>query len=191
MLQIFAASRQDWEITNPPDIEGGCCGHLSLQVPGGRTPCDFVPTLGTLLFGWGSHRLETLLALQKDAGTGAGDSTAATLPSLLGIQTAYSRKLESCFIICLFSPMTLSEEFLKSISPLVSLVPSDPGGLLTSVVKDVSGQCSGSGKFQSEDITCLGYSPAHAEQRGGGWAPLRYLNPSKPLYHSFLSFQNL
>ena len=42
------------------------------------------------------------------------------LPSLLGIQTAYSRKLEDYSVICLSESYDTVREFLKNVSPLVS-----------------------------------------------------------------------
>lgn len=138
MLQIFAASRQNWGNYKPPRhkkvgaVDTSTCrcqeeGHLVTSSPL-WAPC---------FFRWGSHRLETLLALQKDAGTGAGDSTAGYLPSLLGIQTAYSRKLEDCFIICLFESYDTVREFLKSVSPLVSIGSFRTWGLLTAWLRRV------------------------------------------------------
>jgi len=93
LLQIFAASRQNWGNYKLPRhkeagaVDTSTCrrqeeGHLVASSPL-RAPC---------FFRWGSHKPETFLALQKDAGTGAGGNTAGYLPSLLGIQTAYSRK---------------------------------------------------------------------------------------------------
>lgn len=154
----------------------------------GRTPCDFIPTLGTLLFQVGVPQAGDTWFLQKDAGTGAGDSTAGYLPSLLGIQTAYSRKIRGLLLSFVFlSPMTLSENLEKCFPWFLLIGSFRPWGLLTAWLRCVPINALALGKFQSEDIACHRLQSCPKGARGGdGTTPL--CPSSKPLYHSFLSF---
>lgn len=66
--------------------------------------------LSTLLFQVGVRRQGALLGLQEDVETGAdAGEEHGQLPSLAGIQTAYSRKLEDYSAVSFLTLMTLSE----------------------------------------------------------------------------------